>query len=161
MLAEISARMYANTKEMDANQAEMRSTVLVTWSELKESIQHEMKAVIQPIQSELDEMTTCNEATETEPDQGMMESIEKHQEIPKEGTAGTPVKGPRKLHGVCSLAVEHHKNMREMTQGYRGSRRKAAATCKNVSCCAKVAWGKFGSRQVVNCGSNWPSHAES
>jgi hypothetical protein len=77
MLAEISTRMDANTKEMNAtqermntnlnemreeiksNQAEMRSTVCIFRSEL-EAIQHEMKAVIQPIWSELDETTACN-----------------------------------------------------------------------------------------------------
>jgi hypothetical protein len=56
MLAEISARMDANTKEMNAkmgaNQADMRSTVCAFWSELKKTIQDEMKAVIQPILAE-------------------------------------------------------------------------------------------------------------
>jgi hypothetical protein len=29
------------------------------------------------------EMTTCQEATESEPDPGLIQSIEEHQEIPK------------------------------------------------------------------------------
>jgi hypothetical protein len=53
-------------------------------SELKETIQHEMKAVIQPIRSELDEMTACNGETETEPNPGTIQYIEEHLEIPKE-----------------------------------------------------------------------------
>jgi hypothetical protein len=31
----------------------------------------------------LEETTACNEATETKPDPGMMQSIEEHQEVPK------------------------------------------------------------------------------
>jgi hypothetical protein len=86
MWAEIIARMTINLKEMgadrkrdqedlkgimeemnarvDNNQAEMRSTVCALRSEFKETVLHEMKAVIQAIQSELDEMTACNKATD-------------------------------------------------------------------------------------------------
>jgi wobble nucleotide-excising tRNase len=72
MMEEINAKMDANqakaaiqdhlkrmmremNAKMDGNQAEMRSTVCAMRSELKETIQHEMKAVIQPTLSELDE----------------------------------------------------------------------------------------------------------
>jgi hypothetical protein len=77
-------------------------------------------------------MTACNVATEIEPNPGMMQSIEEHEEIPKKDTVVMPVGGPRKRHRVCSLR----------TQGYCGSRRKLAAACRKVSCCAKVAWRK-------------------
>jgi hypothetical protein len=40
-------------KEIKFSQAEMRSTICAFRSELEETIQHEMKAVIQPIQAEL------------------------------------------------------------------------------------------------------------
>jgi hypothetical protein len=72
---------------------------------LKETIQHEMRAAIQSIQSELDEVTTCNEAQETEPNPGMMQSIEEHQEILKEDAAVMLVGGPRKWRSVCNLAA--------------------------------------------------------
>jgi hypothetical protein len=52
MMAEITAKM-------DDNQAERRSTLCAFGSELKEIIQREMKAAIQSVRSELDEMTTC------------------------------------------------------------------------------------------------------
>jgi hypothetical protein len=99
-----------NTK-MDGNQAEMRSTVCAIWSELKETIQHEMKAIIQPIQVELDEMTACHKAMEAEternePDPGMIQSIEEHQEISKEGAAVILVRGPRKQRRVCNLDAD-------------------------------------------------------
>jgi hypothetical protein len=55
MLAEISARIDAKT---DANQAELKSIICTFWSELKETIQREMRAAIQSVRSELDETTT-------------------------------------------------------------------------------------------------------
>jgi hypothetical protein len=68
MVAEISARMNVNLKDLKedikSSQAEMRSAIDAFSSELKETIQHEMKAVIQPIWSELDETTTCNGVTD-------------------------------------------------------------------------------------------------
>jgi HD superfamily phosphohydrolase len=106
MLAEISARMDTNLNEMlkdiKSSQVEMRATR----SELKETSQHGMKVIIQPIQSELDETTACNGLTETEHDPGMMQSIEEHQEIPKEDATVMPVGERRKRRRVCNLAVK-------------------------------------------------------
>jgi hypothetical protein len=75
MIGEMNAKM-------DGNQAEMISTVCAMRFELKETIQQEMKAVIQPVRAELDETTACNEARETKPDPRMIQSIEEYQEIP-------------------------------------------------------------------------------
>jgi hypothetical protein len=79
MLAEISARMNASLKDVKGDiksaQVEKRSTICAFWPQLKETIQHEMNAVIQSIQSELDKTTACNEETETEPNPGMMQSV--------------------------------------------------------------------------------------
>jgi hypothetical protein len=142
ILTEISTRMNANLKdlreEIKSGQAEMRSTIYAYWSELKETIQHEMKAVIRPIRAELDETSACNRATETEPDPGMMQSIEEHQEIPKEDAAVMLVGEQRKQRRVCNLAMKYRQKMRERIRGYNGSRRKSA-TCKKVSHHAKVA----------------------
>jgi hypothetical protein len=128
-----------NTK-MNGNQAEMRYTVCVMWFESKETIQHEMKAVIQPIRSDLDETTTSNEATETEHDPGMMQSIEEHQENPKGEATVMPVGVPRKWRRVCNLAAECCQKRKERARGKSGSWRKSAAACRKVSCCTKVAW---------------------
>jgi hypothetical protein len=109
MLAEISVRMNANLKDLKGTKsspAEMRSTVCAMRSELKETIQHEMKAVIQPTWSELDEITACNEATETEPDPEIIQSIEEHQEIPKENAAVMRDVGSRKRRRVRNLAAQ-------------------------------------------------------
>jgi hypothetical protein len=81
----------------------MRSTICAFRSKVKEIIQREMNAVIQSIRSELDETTACREATETEPDPGMMQSIEDHQEITNGEVAVMPVGGRRMRSRVCGL----------------------------------------------------------
>jgi hypothetical protein len=101
-----------------------------------------VKAAIQSIWSELDEMTTYREAGETEPDLGMVQSIEEQQETPKEDAAVMPVRGPRMQRRVCSLSAECRQKMKERTQGNSGSRRKSASACRKVSRHAKVAWQK-------------------
>jgi hypothetical protein len=46
----------------------------------------------------------------------MIQSTEEHQEIPKEHATVMLVKGQRKRHKVCNLAVEHRQKMRERIQ---------------------------------------------
>jgi hypothetical protein len=72
----------------------------------------------------------------------MMQSIEEHQEIPKEDAAVMPVGGPRKGRRSCNLAAERCQKMSERTQGNSGSRRKSAAACRKVSRRAKLEWRK-------------------
>jgi hypothetical protein len=87
----------------------------------------------------------------------MMQSIEEHQEIPKEDAAVMLVRELRKWRSVCNLAAERRQKGKERTQGNRGSRRKSAAACRKVSRRAKVAWQKrnlFKNVQTQrNCGS--------
>jgi hypothetical protein len=78
----------------------------------------------------------------TEPDPGMMQSTEEHQEIPKGEVAVMPVGEPRKRSRVRSLAAERRQKRKERARGNRGSRRKSAAACRKVSRRAKVAWRK-------------------
>jgi hypothetical protein len=86
------ARMQENIK---SDQAEIRST---------------LDEYLMDLEDGRKETTACNEATETEPDPGMMQSTEEHQEIPKEEVAVMPVGEPRKRYRVCNLAAEcHHK----------------------------------------------------
>jgi hypothetical protein len=103
MLAQISSRIDTNLnetrEEIKSSQAEMRFTLCAFRSELKETIQHEMRASIEFVRAELDETTACREATETEPYPGMMQSIEEHQETPKAKAAVMPVGGSKKQSG--------------------------------------------------------------
>jgi hypothetical protein len=79
----------------------MRSIIRTFGSELKETIQSVMRATIQSFRSELDETTACHGATKTEPDPGMMQPIEEHQEVPKGEASVMPVGEPRKRRWVC------------------------------------------------------------
>jgi hypothetical protein len=101
-------------------------------------------------------MTTCLEATETEPDPGMMQSIEEQQEIPKGEATVMRVRGPRKQHRVRNLTVERRQKWKERNRGYCESRRKSAVTSRKVSCCAEVAWQKINlirkMRTLEKCG---------
>jgi hypothetical protein len=106
-------------EEIKSGQAEMRSTVYAVRSDLKETIQHGMKAVIQPTWSELDEMAVCQEATETKPDPGLMQSIEDYQEIPEGGAAVMLVGEPNTRRRVCILAAERGQKRKERTRGNR------------------------------------------
>jgi hypothetical protein len=72
----------------------------------------------------------------------MMQSIEEHQEIPKEDAAVMPIGELRKRRRVCNLASERCQKRKEKTRGYRGFRRKSAAACKRVFCRAIEAWCK-------------------
>jgi hypothetical protein len=84
------------------------------------------------------ETTTCNEATETKRNPGLMQSIEVQQDIPKGEVAVMSVREPRKQHRVCNLDAERHQKRKERTQENPGSRRKLAAACRKVSRHAKL-----------------------
>jgi hypothetical protein len=166
LLARLEARIETNREEdredlkemreeIKSGQAEMRSTVCAMQSKLKETIHHRMKAVLQPIRTELDETTACNGATETKPDPGMMQSIEEHQEIPKEDAAVLPVGGPRRRHRVCNLATEHRQKRKERTRGNRGYRRKSAVNCRNMSRRIKMAWRKRKLVRIIQTKINY------
>jgi hypothetical protein len=150
MLTEMNAKMDGKQEEMLARmpediksgQAEMRSTIRTFGSELKETIQREIRTVIQPRRAELDETSTCREATETEPHPGMMQSIEEHQETPKENAVVMPVGEPRKRRRIWHLASKRRQKRKEGTRGNCKSKRKSAAACRKVSSSAKMAWRK-------------------
>jgi hypothetical protein len=44
----------------------------------------------------LDETNACNKMMKTEPDPGMMQSAEEHQEVSNKGATVMPVREPRK-----------------------------------------------------------------
>jgi hypothetical protein len=148
-------------EEIKSGQAEMRSTVCAMRSELKETIQHGMKVVIQLIQSELDETTACNKATETEPIPQMMQSIEEHQDIPKGEAAVMPVENQGS--GIGS-AIWPRNAARRGSKGPGdimdpgGSRLPPARGCPTMQ-----KWhgekgtssGMFRSNESVDRGRNW------
>jgi hypothetical protein len=71
--------MLARMREyIKSGQAEMRSTIRIFESDLKGTIQRAIRAAIQSVRSDLDEMTACQEATETELHPVLMQSIDEH-----------------------------------------------------------------------------------
>jgi myosin heavy subunit len=105
-------------------------------SERDEMIQQRVENVVtrvihktQSLKKACLETTACHEATEadtekTEPDPGMMRSMEEHQEIPKGEAAVMPVGGLRKRRRVQNLAAERRQKPKKRTRGYYGSRKK-------------------------------------
>jgi hypothetical protein len=143
---EMLARMQENTQaireDIKSAQAEIRSIICAFQSEIKETIQREMRAAIQSVQSELDETTTCREATEIEPDPGIMQSIEAHQEIPKGEVAVMPVGGLRERRRVRNLDTERRQKRKERTRGNSEIRRKSDAACRELFRRAKNGMAK-------------------
>jgi hypothetical protein len=120
-------------EEIKSGKAEMRFTICAFLSEMEETIQREMRAVIQPARSELDETTAWNKATETEPDPRMMQPIE---------AEVVPVVRTRKRDTFSNLAVERRQKRKERTRDYRGSSRKSDAAWSKMSRLAKMVWSK-------------------
>jgi hypothetical protein len=122
--------------KMDANQERMETN--------RKTYHEEMMAMLDAYH---ERMMACLGKTEadkekTEPDPGIMQSTEEHQEIPKGEAAAMPVGEPRKRCRVRNMAAERRQKRKERTRENRGSRRKSAAACRKVSRRAKVAWQK-------------------
>jgi hypothetical protein len=60
---------------------------------------------VHPLRTCQSETAASQEATKTEPDPGMMQSVEEHQEIPKEDATVMPVGGLRKRRRDRNLAA--------------------------------------------------------
>jgi hypothetical protein len=77
---------------------------------------------------------------DTDPDPGMMQSTEEHQEIPKGEAAVMPVGEPRKRRRVRNLAAERRQKRKERIRRSCESKRRSTVACRKVSRRAKVAW---------------------
>jgi hypothetical protein len=148
-------RMGINLKEMGeeikSGQAEMKSTVNAFPEKMDASIANRMDDLEceEPISADMktcQETTPCHKAREadtekTEPDPGMMQSIEEHQEISKGDPKVMPVGGLRKRHRDRNLAMGLHQKPKERIWGYCGSRKRVTiASRRNMSRHARVAW---------------------
>jgi hypothetical protein len=111
---------------------------------------------VHPLKTCRSEKAPSQEATETKPDPGMMQSVEEHQEIPMEYAAVIAVGGLRKRCRDRNLAAGCHQKPKKSMQASCESKRRSAATCRKVSHHARVAWRKrpIFRRSVIqgNCG---------
>jgi hypothetical protein len=144
--------------KMDTNTRALRETMKSNQDDLIRTVKEEMRAMVDACHKE---MMACLGKTEadtekTEPDPGMMQSTEEHQEIPKGEAAVMQVGELRKRRRVWNLATERRQKRKERTRGNRGSRRKSAVACSEVSHRATVAWHKRNlirrSGTQENCG---------
>jgi hypothetical protein len=157
---EFMRQMVARADDNSERDREDLKEMMVKIRAETDAIRAETKAIHQRRMAKLDahqERTMAHqEATETEPDPRMMQSIDEHQEIPKEGAAVMPVRDLMKRRRVCNLATERRQKRKESTRRSRGSRRKSAAACRKVSRRAKVAWRESNLFRNVqtqrNCG---------
>jgi hypothetical protein len=89
----------------------------------------------------------CQEKTDTfmdckEPTSENMDSGAEHREAPMEDSIVKPARGWKKWQRGQHLAAGRCGEPEELTRGDCGSQGKLAATCRQVSCCAAVAWCK-------------------
>jgi hypothetical protein len=128
MMAEM---MTANQAKTDVKLKELTETAEKTRLEREEPISADMKA--------------CHEVTEAdiekiEPNPGMMQSAGEHQEVPKREVAVMVIGGLRKWHMDRIQAAECSQKLKEETQGYCGTQRRATIAGRRVTHCEGVAW---------------------
>jgi hypothetical protein len=77
-----------------------------------------------------------------EPTSEEIESEVEHEGVPKEEAAVQSVRALKNRHGNRNLAVGCRGQLKKWTQGNGGSRKKLAAACRGMTCCAIPAWHK-------------------
>jgi hypothetical protein len=114
------------------------------------------------------ETLACHDATradteKNEPDPGMLQSIEDHQEIAKKEAAVMLVGGLRKWRRVRNLAAEYRQKPKENTRGYCGSRKRVTvAGRRNIPTvhewhgAGRTSSKKLGPRKIVDRARNLP-----
>jgi hypothetical protein len=102
------------------------------------------------------EKAASQEDTETKPDPGKMQSVEEHQETPKEDAAMMPVGGLKKQRRDRNLAAGRRQKPKRRIQATCESMRRLIITGTKITRRATVAWRKKNVfRRIgtqVNCG---------
>jgi hypothetical protein len=142
--------MNANTKTMLAEMLEKLDTDSKTWREEMEASMNawrkETMACQERAEAHLEykdptspDMKASQEATETETFPETMQSIEEHEEIPKENAAVMLVEEPRKRRRDRKLEARCRKKQKERTQNKDGSRKSLVAADRRKTHRTKVA----------------------
>jgi cysteinyl-tRNA synthetase len=162
MMAEMNANQ-AKVAKLEEMLARMREVIKSGNAEMKSTVnafQEKMAASIANRKDDRNETTACNEATETVPEPGMMQSAEEHQDtIHNKDAAVMPVGEPRKWRRVQNLASERRQNRKKRTRGTLVSRRKSAVARRKVT--PRARWygaressGIFGHRKIMDLSRN-------
>jgi hypothetical protein len=144
LLLSIQAEDKAWRERMETNRQADRERTETNHDDLIKTVKEEMRAMVYACHKE---MMACLGKTEADtekpdPDSGMMQSTEEHQEFAKKDAAVMPVGEPRKRRRVRNLAAERRQKQKERIRITCESRRKSAASCRKVSRRATVAWRK-------------------
>jgi hypothetical protein len=108
-------------------------------------------------------MEACLDSKELNPED--MKSGVEHWEVPTEEAVVKSLGIMKKLHRGRHLAAGQRGEPKELTRGDCGSWGKLAATCRKVSYVQEwhgtreTSSGKFGPREIVDSGRNWPQLA--
>jgi hypothetical protein len=158
-MKKMMVRTDDNQEKMDTNLKEMREEIKSGQAEMRSILDSRLRV----LKNGRKETTACQEATITEPNPGMMQSIEEHQEFPKVEAAVMPIGGPRKRRRVRYLAAERSQKWKERLGDPGGSWLPPAGRCPAVQKWhgeREIFSGKFGPRETVDRERNWPSRAE-
>jgi hypothetical protein len=160
MIAAIKGKMDAMITNIKNARKEMTACqeVTVANSEKMEPNLEEKETVLERHEIPNEEVTVhSQEAMKTEPDPGMMQSAEEHQEFPKEDAAVMPVRGLKKRRRDRNLAAGRRQKPKKRIRASCESKRRSAAACRKVSRRARVAWRKRNVvRKIVTKGNYGP-----
>jgi hypothetical protein len=128
LLAKISARVDTNMTKMTAILSELEGTI-------KRQMQHFLSYVDERTQK-------LPDAMKIEQDPRMMQSVEEHQEVPREEVTVTPVRGLKKQCRVQKLAAECPQKLKERNWGCCGSQKRVTIADRRMFRHARLAWHK-------------------
>jgi hypothetical protein len=131
---EMMARMDANTKAMLATQVKMNKT--------KEDMKTMQQYIQENLKKTMEEMLTATQAKTdvklkelTEPREELMQSVEEHQQVPREDAVVILVKRRKRRHRGREEAAGRNGEPNKLTQGDCGSRKKLSRLQEGVPPC--------------------------
>jgi hypothetical protein len=116
---------------------------------------------VHPLKECRSERTASQEDTEKpEPDSGMMQSAEEHQEFTKKDAAVIPVKGRKKRRRARKPGARPCGEPKELTRSDCGSGKHFAASRRKMTPRATVAWRKRNVFRIIGTNENCGPHKE-
>jgi hypothetical protein len=168
---ELKGMMNVTQERMDANTKSMREDIKSGQVEIRfiaGAFQEKMDACVASRRNDRKEIKSCQEPTEAnteknEPDPGTMESVEEHQEIPKEEVAAMPVGGLRKRRRDRNLVAGRRQKPKGSNQASFGfqyeidrRRQEDVPSCSSGTAQEKLFQKKSGPRKIVDRASSLP-----
>jgi hypothetical protein len=136
--AKIETNRETDQEERKAEEKAYQEDLKKMMEEMLRANQDKMDTWLIEKQDGRKETTACHEATKadagrTEPEPGVMQPVEEHQEIPKEEAAVMPVRGLRKRRRDRNLATERRQKPKGRIQASCESRVRLTVAGRKVS----------------------------